>query len=85
MIRDFLGGLGGDAGDALVARARERVERELVPRVEQELPRDRVGEIAVRLLGEEQVAEFAAVAQERELVLGAALACVPRLDLARIA
>ena len=45
-----------------------------MPRVEQELPRHRVGEVAVRLLDEQQVAEVAAVAQEGELVLVAARA-----------
>ena len=41
--------------------------------------------IAVGLLGELQVAKCGAVAQERELVLAAALAGVARLDLARVA
>ena len=67
-----------------VARARERGERQLVPCVEQELPRHRVGEVAVRLLDQEQVAERVAVAQVRELILVAAFAGVARLDLARI-
>src|SRR5207253_11128155 len=84
VIGDFLRGLRGDSREARVARALERVESELVPRIEQELPRDRIGEVAVGLLGDEEVAEFAAVAQERELVLVATLAREPRLDLARV-
>ncbi len=85
VIRDLLRALGGDVGDARVARARQRPQREQVPCVEQELARDRVGVVAVRLLDEQQVAEFVAVAEERELVLGAAAAADPRLDFAGIA
>ena len=60
VIGDFLGGLGGDSGDARIGRLRERAQQQHVPGVEQELPRHRVGEVAVRLLDQQQVAELAA-------------------------
>ena len=63
---------------------RERAQQQQVPRVEQELARRRVGEAAVRLLDEQEVAEFPAVAQERELVLVAARGPEPGLDFARV-
>ena len=64
--------------------SRELAEQQDVPLIEQELPRDRVGVVAVRLLDEQQVAEFAAVAEVRELVLAAARRRVARLDLAGV-
>ncbi len=55
-----------------------------MPRVEQELPRRRVGEIAVRQFGDQQVAEGAGIAQEREPILVARRRGETRLDLARV-
>ena len=72
MIGRFLGALGRDSRNARVARARERAQQQEMPRVEQELPRRRVGKIAVRLLGEEEIAKLSGLAQERELILVAA-------------
>jgi len=85
VVGGLLGALGRDLGHARVLRPRERPQREQVPVVEQELPRDRVGVAAVRLLDDEQVAELVGVAPERELVLVAARALDARLDLAGVA
>ena len=51
-----------------------------MPDVEIELPRDRVGVVAVRLLDQQQIAEVAAIAKQCELVLGAPPAIHACLD-----
>ncbi len=76
--------LGGDFRDARVGRPGQRAQQQQVELVEIELPRHRRREVAVGHLGKQQVAVGAAVAQERELVLAAALVAEARLDFARI-
>src|SRR6266508_1579462 len=55
-----------------------------MPEVEIELPRHRVGVVAVGLFDDEQIAELRAVAKERQLVLASPSPRESRLDLAGI-
>ena len=80
MVADLLARLGRDRRDALVHRPRERAEQHQVPLVEQELARHGVRVVPVGLFDEQQVAELAAIAQERELVLAPARRRVACLD-----
>ena len=52
----------------------QSLEQLELPGVDQELPDDGLAEVAVRLLGKTQVQEILRIAQEREIVLGAAAA-----------
>ena len=52
--------------------------------VEEILPDDGRGKVAIRLLDEQQVAIAGAVAQVRQLILAASRLAVARLDLARV-
>ena len=65
VVGDLLDRLRGDLGDARVGRALQLPQQQIVPGVEQELPRHVTAEVAVRLLDQQQVAEFAGVAQDR--------------------
>ncbi|MCY1297187.1 hypothetical protein D9M70_466180 [compost metagenome] len=68
MVGDFLQGLGGDAGHALVAGAAQAVQDLEVPGVEEELLGDGHRVVAVGLLHQQQVAVGALVAAERQVV-----------------
>src|SRR3546814_19547433 len=68
VIGDFLHRLGGDGGDGFVVRGREALEQQLLPGREEELPRHRLGEIAVGLLDEQAVAVIENGAMEGETV-----------------
>ncbi|MCY1537926.1 hypothetical protein D9M68_734410 [compost metagenome] len=68
VVGDFLQGLGGDAGHALVAGAAQAVQDLEVPGVEEELLGDGHRVVAVGLLHQQQVAVGALVAAERQVV-----------------
>ena len=71
VVVDLLQRLLGDRGERRVARAAQRaVELEHVGRRD-ELPGDRLGEVAVRLLDDPGGAELGLVAEVREIVLAA--------------
>ena len=74
VVGDLLGGLGGDLGDAGVGGGGQRLQELVVQGVEQELAHQRLAEVAVRALDEEDVAEVPGVAQVGEVVGAAALA-----------
>jgi hypothetical protein len=74
VVGDFLHGLPGDLGDPGVGGGGEGLEELVVEGVEEELAHQRVAEVAVRALDEEQVAEVPGVAEVGEVVGGAALA-----------
>src|SRR5207249_11857887 len=82
VIARFLARLDGDIRDAPIARSGKASEHEIVPDIEIELARHRVRVITVRALDKQEIAVFARVATECELILGAAAALVACFHLA---
>ena len=74
VIGHFLHRLGGDGGERLVCRARQRLVVRMGEGGVEQLPHHRIGEVAVRLLDQQQVSVIAGVAQIGEGILVAALA-----------
>ncbi len=73
VIGHLLARLGRNLGHARVRRSRQPLQQLVVPGVEQELPHQRMAEIAVRTLADQQVAEIPGVAQIGQVVGRAAL------------
>jgi len=79
VVGDFLQCLAGDVRHTRIARGKKCAQHFEMIGVEQELPHQRLAEVAVRTLDEQDVAEGGRIAQIGEIVSRAALA----LDLAR--
>ena len=58
----------GDLGEASLRRVLERIQHRVVPGIEQELPHQGLGEVAVGLLDQQDVAELRGVAQIGQVV-----------------
>jgi len=78
VVGDFLQCLAGNLHHARIAGRHQRAQHFEVIGIEQELPHQRLAEVAVRTLDEQDVAEGGRIAQIGEIVSRAALA----LDLA---
>ena len=74
MIGDFLHRFLRDRGELRIGRVAHFAQQQFLPVGEQELPRDGLGEIAVRLLDQKAVAEIEHVAMKGERIGIAAFA-----------
>jgi hypothetical protein len=74
VVATFLDCLGGDRSDGLVPGSAECLEKGHLEGIDQVLASHGVGEVADGKFEDQQVTEFAAVAEKRQLVLAAALA-----------
>ena len=68
MVACLLQCLGGDRREPRIRRREESLVNLQLPAIDQPLAHDGVGEVAVRLLGEREIAELGRIAQVRERI-----------------
>ena len=73
MVGDFLHRLVRELAEELVARSRQALQQHMLPGRVEQVPRDRLGEVAIGLLDQQAIAEIEHVAVEGELVAVARL------------